>query len=102
MVEQARCAPGPGTQRAPVIGFARLTLVDEANDALREAGAVVRLDRAGRENGIRPAARDDLFLPRRRRRRGEAPAELEWKELDDDGHALRVLRCRELRLDVHG
>ena len=48
VIEPARRAPGPGAQRAPVVRLARLALVDQADDAFGQAGAVVGLD-AGRD-----------------------------------------------------
>ncbi len=47
VIERAARAPGPGAKGAPIVGLARLALVHEADDALRQAGAVVGLN-AGR------------------------------------------------------
>ena len=44
IVEPARRAPGPGPQSAPVIGLARLPLIDQADDAAGDARAIVGLD----------------------------------------------------------
>ena len=61
IVEAARGAPGPGAQRAPVVGLARLAFVDEADDALGEAGAVVGLDAGGVDGDETPAGGDELL-----------------------------------------
>ena len=77
VVEAARRAPGPGAQRAPVVGPAALTLVDQADDAFRQARAVVGLDAAGRDRGVAPAVGDQLLgrgRIRRRRRSGARSA----------------------------
>ncbi len=47
VVERAACAPGPGAQCAPIVGLARLAFVDEADDALRQTGAVIGLNAGG-------------------------------------------------------
>ena len=73
IVEAARRAPRPRAQRAPVVRLARLALVDEADDALRQAGAVVGLNAAGIERREAPAVGDELL----RRRRVAAPAAAE-------------------------
>ena len=65
IVETARRAPGPGAQRAPVVRLARLALVDQADDALRQARAVVGLDAAGVERRVAPAVGDQLLGRRR-------------------------------------
>src|SRR6185369_17840495 len=57
-------APGPRAQCAPVVGFARLAFVDEADDALAEGhAAVVGLDAAGVDAAVAPALRDSLSRP---------------------------------------
>src|SRR3954468_10646495 len=43
VIQRAARAPGPRAQSAPVVGLARPPFVDEADNALRQAGAVVRL-----------------------------------------------------------
>ena len=80
IVETARRAPRPRAQRAPVVGLAGLALVDEADDAARQARAVVGLNAAGVERRVAPAVGDQL-LGRRRiaarlvaRRRAAGPA----------------------------
>ena len=62
-IHRAAGAPGPGTQRAPIIHLARLALVHQADDALGQACAVVGLDAAGIEDGIAPSQRQDLRPP---------------------------------------
>ena len=47
IIERAAGAPGPGAQRAPIVRLARLALVDQTDDALRQTRAVVGLDAAG-------------------------------------------------------
>ena len=76
IVERARRAPRPRAQRAPVVRLARLALVDEADDALRQPGAVVGLDAAGIEGRVAPAVGDQL-LGRRRIAAGGRRAERE-------------------------
>ena len=72
IVEPARRAPRPGAQRAPVVRLARLALVDEADDAFRQARAVVGLDAGGIERRVAPAGGDQL-LGRRRIAAGRRP-----------------------------
>ena len=71
VVEAARRAPRPGAQRAPVVRLARLALVDEADDARGQPGAVVGLDAAGADRRVAPAVGDELLgrgrIGRRRR-----------------------------------
>jgi hypothetical protein len=43
VVEDAAAAPGPSANSSPVVGLAGLAFVDEADDALGEAGSVVGL-----------------------------------------------------------
>ena len=56
-------APGPGFEHTPVVGGARLAFVDEADDALDEAGAVVGLDAGGDVLRVAPASGENLLLP---------------------------------------
>ncbi len=58
-VQSARRAPGPGAERTPVVRLARLALVDEADDALGQARAVVGLNAVGIDRGIAPAGGDE-------------------------------------------
>src|SRR5688572_8140547 len=58
VIERTTRAPRPRTQRSPVIGLPRLTFVDEADDALRQAGAVVCLDAAWIQKRVSPTRRD--------------------------------------------
>ena len=60
IVECAAGAPGPRAQCAPVFGLARLAFVDEADDAAREAGAVVGLHAGWVEQREAPAGGDQL------------------------------------------
>ena len=57
IIEAAARAPGPGAQRAPVFRLARLAFVDQADDAAREAGAVVGLHAGGIEAARSPSRR---------------------------------------------
>ena len=50
IIQRAARAPGPRTQRAPIIDLARLSFVAEANDAAGQTRAVVSLN-AGWESG---------------------------------------------------
>ena len=61
VVEAARRAPGPRAQRAPVVRLARLALVDQADDALRQARAVVGLDAGRIDRRVAPAGGDQLL-----------------------------------------
>ena len=63
VVERAARAPRPGAQRAPVVRLARLALVAQADDALRQPRAVVGLDAVGDEDRVAPALRQHLLLP---------------------------------------
>ena len=56
VIERAARAPRPGAQRAPVVRLARLALVRQADDALRQPAAVVGLD-AGRDERWRSPSR---------------------------------------------
>jgi hypothetical protein len=60
-VERAARAPAPGAQRAPVVRLAPLPLVDEADDPLGEAGAVVGLDAGRVQERVAPAGLDQLL-----------------------------------------
>src|SRR4030095_4497552 len=85
-IYQLARTPGPGAERAPVVDLARLTFVDETDDALPQlvVGAAVGLDAARIEIAVAPAERDGGLLPGRgairkrrvvsgRRRRTAAP-----------------------------
>src|SRR5271165_627461 len=63
IIESAAGSPGPGTQRAPVVGLARLALVAQADDALGEPGSVVGLNAGGDVDGVSPAPGKQLLLP---------------------------------------
>jgi hypothetical protein len=58
VVERAACSPGPGAEGSPVVEFARLAFVAEADDAFGKAGSVVGLNAAGEDNGVAPAFRE--------------------------------------------
>src|SRR5215471_20285354 len=72
VIESAACAPGPGSQRSPIIQLARLPFVTQADDALFEACAIVGLHGGGNDCGITPASGQDLLLPGRACRSGRA------------------------------
>src|SRR5580692_1777726 len=55
VVERPARAPGPGTQRAPVIRLAKLAFVTESDDAFFQTSSVVRLHRRRNQLGITPA-----------------------------------------------
>src|SRR5262245_65710690 len=55
IIERAARAPGPGAQRPPVIWLARLALVAQADDALRQTCAVVGLNAGRNDDGVAPA-----------------------------------------------
>ena len=61
IVEAARSAPSPGPQRAPVVRLTGLALVDQADDAFGQTGAVVGLNAAGVDGGESPAIGDELL-----------------------------------------
>src|SRR5262247_514051 len=64
-IHQLARAPGPRAERAPVVNLARLTLVDETDDALPQLVviAAVGLDAARIEIAVAPAERDGRLLP---------------------------------------
>ena len=70
IVERARRSPGPRAECAPVVGLARSSVVDEADDPRRQSGAVVCLDAGGIQRHVAPAGRDQLFRRGRVRARG--------------------------------
>src|SRR6266446_4899587 len=65
IVQNTACAPGPRGQYAPVVDLARLTLVDQADDARGQTIAVVLLNTSGLENRISPTFGKNLLLPAR-------------------------------------
>ena len=65
IVQGSARAPGPRAQHPPFVRLPRLPLVDQSDDAQRQTLAAVRLDAAGVEQGVSPAARQDLLLRRR-------------------------------------
>src|SRR5207248_1206543 len=89
IVEGAAGAPGPGPQRPPVVRLPRPALVAQADDAARQARAVVGLDAVGDDDGVAPALGEDLLLPGRAggaaaaARRAEAAATESEAELHD-------------------
>src|SRR5262245_26243221 len=66
-IYQLARTPRPRAERAPVVDFARLTLVDETDDPLPQlvVGAAVGLDAARIEIAVAPAERDGRLLPGR-------------------------------------
>src|SRR3954469_15495315 len=66
-IDQLARTPGPGAERAPIIDLARLTFIDETDDALPQliVGTAVRLDAAGIEIAVAPTERDGRLLPAR-------------------------------------
>ena len=60
VVEAAARAPGPGAQRAPVVGLARLAVIDQADDAARKSRSVVGLHAGRIEEHKAPAVGDEL------------------------------------------
>src|SRR5262245_46021595 len=66
IIQRATRAPSPGAQRAPVVGFARLAFVAQADDALRQTRAVVGLNAGRNDDGVAPALHQKLLLPIRR------------------------------------
>ena len=110
IVEPARRAPRPGAQRAPVVGLARLALVDQADDPFRQAGAVVRLNARRADRRVAPASGDQLLRGRRiasgrRRLRvpGRAASERAAAEHHHHRHWPRRVRGsheRHLNVDV--
>jgi len=63
IVECATGAPSPSAKCAPIFERARLAFVDETNDAVGEAGAIVGLHTGGNERGVAPTFGEDLLLP---------------------------------------
>jgi hypothetical protein len=71
--------PQAHAARAPVVERARLSPVDEADDARGESCAAVRLHAGRVELGIAPPLRQHLLLPARRcRRSASAPRSATW------------------------
>ena len=64
IIQGATRTPGPRPQRTPIIHFAWLTLITEADDAGGEARAVVGLHACWCEHGVTPAAREALLRTR--------------------------------------
>src|SRR6266853_4804434 len=64
-IDQLARTPGPGAERAPVVDLARLTFVDETDDALPQliVGTAVGLDAARIEIAVAPAERYGRLLP---------------------------------------
>src|SRR6185312_11179704 len=58
-------APGPGAKRSPVVELARLPFVQQTNDSGGEPFSIVCLYARGNQNGISPALRQHLLLPRK-------------------------------------
>src|SRR5207302_1888726 len=65
IIQGAAGAPGPSSQRAPIVGLPRLALVAQADDAARQAGTVVGLTAVGDNDRVAPALGKDLLLPAR-------------------------------------
>ena len=65
VVKAAGGTPGPCTQGAPVVRFARLALVHQADDPPGETGSVVGLDAGRVDHGIAPAGGEKLLVGRR-------------------------------------
>src|SRR6476646_10792440 len=63
VINQPAHAPLPGAERAPIIRFARLPFIRQADDA-RTQLIVVRLDAAWIDIPVAPTMRDGLLLPR--------------------------------------
>src|SRR5262249_12780155 len=62
IVDQAAHAPGPGTERAPVFGAARLAFVAKADDAFAQPAAIAL--NAGRDDrAVAPAFVERLLRP---------------------------------------
>jgi hypothetical protein len=99
VVDESAHAPGPGAQRAPVVGPARLALVRQADDAFAQA-VVVRLNAVRIDRAVAPAIVECLLRPGGRpATAGESAAKPE-RELQDDRHAARgMLRHGEARLN---
>src|SRR5260370_26520934 len=75
IIQGARGAPGPRPQRTPVIRLARLALVDQADDSLRETGAVISLNTRGVQECVAPTVGEQLLGCWWIAARGSAPAE---------------------------
>ena len=60
VIESASGAPGPGTERAPVLGLARAAVIDEPDDAAAKTGSVIGLHTGGVEEDKAPAVGDEL------------------------------------------
>ena len=61
VIKSARGAPGPGAKRTPIIGFAGLTFVAQADDAFGETGAVIGLNAVRSNRGVTPTSGEELL-----------------------------------------
>ena len=101
IIEAACRAPGPCAQGTPIVRFAGLALVHEADDAAGESGAVVSLDTARVDHGVAPSGGEKLLVGRRilagseLRLTGESReriGRLEWLPCGIFLHKIRSLR----------
>src|SRR6187402_979262 len=64
IIQSARRTPSPGAQRTPIVRLARLALVAQADDALGQPRAIVRLNTVRNNRGVTPARRNQLLRGR--------------------------------------
>src|SRR6185437_4751181 len=65
VIEGPARPPRPRLEHAPIVHLARLSLVAQADDSLRQARAVIRLHAVGNDDGITPSLGEHLLLPGR-------------------------------------
>src|SRR5262249_31215371 len=109
IIERATGAPCPGAQCAPIFEPAWSSLVDKADDALRQARAVIRLHARWDQTRVSPTLRQHSCLPRWTIRRlyscrePEAGREHETQLHDHRhrSHSIRGRSQRQLYVDIH-
>src|SRR5262249_40851530 len=101
VVDQPADTPLPGPQCAPVIRFARLTLVGQADDSRPEL-IVIGLNARRDDGAVAPALSYGLLGPGNHRWAATARPASKTPKFDHDRHgAVCVGRYSEARLDVH-
>ena len=86
IIQRTARAPGPRAQYAPIIGLTRLTLVDQTDNALRQALSVIGLNAACRELRVAPPFRQNLLLPCGTRGCGFRSARGSWSRTEFHNH----------------
>src|SRR4030095_1130793 len=63
VIECTTCAPGPRTQRTPVVQLARVALIAKANYSLGKTGTIVGLNGGWNQTRVSPTLCEQLLLP---------------------------------------